>query len=221
MEVHLVGEHNVRSAVAAAAIAAKLGMTATEIAAGVREIRPVSGRMNILRGREGSILIDDTYNSSSSAALAALDTLCRIGGSYTQRIAILGSMNELGAFTKSEHEIVGAACDPRWLDIVITIGDDAKNYLAPAAIKNGCTVKSFASAIDAGTYAAGVIRQNQDSAPVILIKGSQNNVFAEEATKVLLADQADATQLVRQSPDWLARKNAFFASLEKIAQDDA
>lgn len=221
MEVHLVGEHNVRSAVAAAAIAAKLGMTATEIAAGVREIRPVSGRMNILRGREGSILIDDTYNSSSSAALAALDTLCRIGGNYTQRIAILGSMNELGAFTKSEHEIVGAACDPRWLDIVITIGDDAKNYLAPAAIKNGCTVKSFASAIDAGTYAAGVIRQNQDSAPVILIKGSQNNVFAEEATKVLLADQADATQLVRQSPDWLARKNAFFASLEKIAQDDA
>ncbi|MFZ2560535.1 MAG: Mur ligase family protein [Candidatus Nanoperiomorbaceae bacterium] len=220
MSVHLVGEHNVRAAVAAAAVGAKLGMTASEIASGVAKIRPVPGRMNILRGRNDSILLDDTYNSSSSAALAALDTLCQIGGKYTQRIAILGSMNELGSFSKAEHETVGAACDPEWLDVVITIGDDAKNYLGLAAAKNGCTVKSFASAIEAGEYASRIIRSDQDSAPVILIKGSQNNVFAEEATKILLADQADASQLVRQSPDWMARKNAYFEKITKIAPDD-
>ena len=81
-------------------------------------------------------------------------------------------------------------------------------------------VKSFESAIDAGTFAAGIIRENQDSAPVILIKGSQNGVFAEEATKILLATQDDASQLVRQSPEWISRKNAFFSEIENIALDD-
>ena len=220
MEIHLAGEHLIRSAVAAAAVGAKLDMSAEEISSTVKEIRPVPGRMNILRGRKGSILIDDTYNSSTSAALAAISTLCDIGDVSTQRIAILGSMNELGNFAKTEHEKVGAACSPEWLDVVITIGDDAKNYLAPVAEKNGCVVKSFESAIDAGTFAAGIIRENQDSAPVILIKGSQNGVFAEEATKILLATQDDASQLVRQSPEWISRKNAFFSEIENIALDD-
>jgi len=41
---------------------------------------------------------------------------------------------------------------------------------------------------------------------VVLAKGSQNGVFAEEAVKLLLADAADEVQLVRQSPSWLSKK---------------
>ena len=49
---------------------------------------------------------------------------------------------------------------------------------------------------------------------------AQNGVFAEEATKILLATQDDASQLVRQSPEWISRKNAFFSEIENIALDD-
>jgi UDP-N-acetylmuramoyl-tripeptide--D-alanyl-D-alanine ligase len=45
---------------------------------------------------------------------------------------------------------------------------------------------------------------------VILVKGSQNKVFAEEAIKSLLADPADADKLVRQSQDWMKIKNKAF-----------
>jgi hypothetical protein len=45
---------------------------------------------------------------------------------------------------------------------------------------------------------------------VILAKGSQNKVFAEEAVKQLLANSSDASQLVRQSKAWLKIKQKAF-----------
>jgi hypothetical protein len=45
---------------------------------------------------------------------------------------------------------------------------------------------------------------------VVLVKGSQNKVFAEEAIKSLLANPKDAEKLVRQSPHWIKIKKAAF-----------
>jgi hypothetical protein len=45
---------------------------------------------------------------------------------------------------------------------------------------------------------------------VVLAKGSQNGVFAEEALRLLLADPADVPKLVRQSDYWLKRKARAF-----------
>jgi len=47
---------------------------------------------------------------------------------------------------------------------------------------------------------------------VVLAKGSQNGVFAEEALKPLLADPTDAEKLVRQSPHWLNAKERQFGT---------
>jgi len=44
----------------------------------------------------------------------------------------------------------------------------------------------------------------------VLVKGSQNRVYCEEATKLLLADPTDAAKLVRQSPFWMRLKRAQF-----------
>jgi phosphoenolpyruvate synthase/pyruvate phosphate dikinase len=45
---------------------------------------------------------------------------------------------------------------------------------------------------------------------IVLVKGSQNLVYAEEATKLLLADKKDAAKLVRQSDKWLRTKQQQF-----------
>lgn len=220
--VKVLGDPSVRAAVAAAAVGVKLGMTPAEIVRGVAEIRPVAGRMNPLRGFNDSVILDDTYNSQPIAAMAALLTLYNLGGDdeqtkrHQQRIAIFGSMNELGNFSQAAHEQVGAYCDPEYLDAVLTFGEDANNYLATAAEKNGCVVKRFGSAIEAGEFARKIIEPHG----IVLVKGSQNGVFAERATELLLADSDDKKLLVRQSPEWIAKKNAFFASLEKPTDDD-
>jgi UDP-N-acetylmuramoyl-tripeptide--D-alanyl-D-alanine ligase len=213
--VHLVGEHLLKSALAAALVAAKLGMNAEEIAAALTEIEPVAGRMNPLRGVRGTTIIDDTYNSSPSAAIAALRTLYLMDA--PQRVVILGSMNELGQQSAAYHQMVGEQCDPNWLDYVITIGDEAARYLAPAAKKNGCQVATFANPIDAGAFANKVLADGG----ILLAKGSQDGVFAEEAIKILLHDEIEEEKtLVRQDEEWMAKKIAWIESLESIGQDD-
>jgi UDP-N-acetylmuramoyl-tripeptide--D-alanyl-D-alanine ligase len=202
----LVGEHSIRPAMGGVAVAVKLGLTPQEIKAGLAQLRSVPGRMNMLKGIDGTIIIDDTYNSSPVAAHSALQTLYSIQA--PQRIAILGKMNELGVTSAEEHTKLGELCDPALLSWVITVGDDAEAYLAPAARARGCQVKSLKSAIEAGGFARSVT----EPGAVILAKGSQGDVYLEEAVKILCVMSED-DELVRQSPAWIKRKDAFFQSL--------
>jgi UDP-N-acetylmuramoyl-tripeptide--D-alanyl-D-alanine ligase len=202
--VHVLGEHNIRPAIAAAAIGLKFGLSGAEVKAGLEKIRPVPGRMNLLRGLNESTIIDDTYNSSPAAAVSAIQTFYSMEA--PQRIAIMGSMNELGESSPAEHEKIGKMFRVDMVDWVITVGEDAGKYLAPAAHSQGCQVKSFQNAVQAGAFAHSVMQKGA----LVLAKGSQNGCFAEESVKILLLDQNDASQLVRQSPAWMATKEAYF-----------
>jgi len=204
-DLRVIGEHSLRPIAGAVAVAVKLGMGPQDIVAGVEDIVPVPGRMNLLRGADKSVLIDDTSNPSPASAEAALQTL--YGMQAPQRIAVLGSMNELGASSAAEHEALGHLCDPSLLAWVITIGSEAEKYLAPAAKVKGCQVKSFANAIDAGAFVRSVMEQGS----VVLVKGSQGNIYSEETVKLLLHSTADDHKLVRQSPAWMQTKNDFFS----------
>jgi UDP-N-acetylmuramoyl-tripeptide--D-alanyl-D-alanine ligase len=192
------------SALAAAAVAQKLGLSAEEIQKGLGTIKPVAGRMQRLAGVNGSTIIDDSYNASPEAAKLALDTLYQIKA--PQKIAVLGNMNELGAYSPDAHQQIGGYCDPHQLELVVTIGPDANKYLAKAAEAKGCRVERFDSPYKIGEFLKPLIK----AGGVVLVKGSQNRVFAEEAIKSLLADPTDATKLVRQSPQWLAIKQKAF-----------
>ncbi len=205
--LQLIGEHSTRAAVAAGAVAAKLGMTPEEVAVGMSKIRAVQGRMNLLRGVNSSIIIDDTYNSSPLAVASALRALYQMN--VPQRIAVLGSMNELGDMSEAEHAAVGKLCDPVELAHIITVGEDAEKYLAPVARANGCHVVSFKSAIDAGAYAHKFLERGA----ALLFKGSQGGIYLEEGVKVVLHSTEDEEQLVRQSPAWLKKKRDFFSNL--------
>lgn len=76
-------------------------------------------------------------------------------------------MNELGEYSKQAHEEVGAYCNSKTLDMVVTIGSDAKRWLAPQARANGCVVHSFMNPNDAGVF---VLKHLQEHA-VVLPKG--------------------------------------------------
>ncbi len=203
--IHVIGEHTLRPAIAAGAVAVKLGMTTTEVASGLAKVRSISGRMNVLRGVDEAVIIDDTYNSSPLAAESSLRVLYQL--SAPQRIAVLGSMNELGEMSRAEHEKLGQLCDPNELAWVVTVGDQANQFLAPAAKAKGCQVKSFENSLLAGAFVKSVIEKGA----VVLFKGSEGGIYLEEAIKEVLHSTNDELKLVRQSPEWIARKNAFFS----------
>jgi len=188
------------SATAATAVAMQLEVPINKIVKGIADIVPVSGRMQRLKGIKNSLIIDETYNASPAAVKAALDSLYALDA--PQKVAILGNMNELGHMNESAHREVGEYCEADQLDILVTIGPDANKYLAPAARKKGCRVTEFTDPYSAGEYVKNRIKHGA----IVLAKGSQNSVFAEEAVKLLLQDPKDEVLLVRQSPEWMKKK---------------
>lgn len=200
----VVSEVQMYAVLATIVLGRELGLKPTQILEGIKAITPVSGRLRRLRGINGSMIIDDTYNASPEAVKFGLETLYKLDA--PQKIAVLGNMNELGTMSAEAHKQIGELCDPAQLNLVVTIGPDANKYLAPAAKNKGCTVQSFDDPYSAGEYLQGKIEANA----VIFAKGSQNGVFAEEAVKKLLADPEDASKLVRQSPYWLKIKQQQF-----------
>lgn len=203
-KAEILGEQGVKIALAAAAAAQLAGLSQVEIEKGLKEVKPFAGRMQILAGIRDSTIIDDSYNASPAPVKAALDVL--YDAEATQRIAILGNMNELGDYSQQAHEEIGKYCKPGKLELVVTIGPDAGRYLAPAAKAMGCEV-----IICDSPYAAGeAVRERLKKGGMVLVEGSQNQVFAEESIKVLLADKADAKKLVRQSDYWMGIKRKQF-----------
>lgn len=203
-DIAFLGKQGMKIIAAAAAAADILRVPQKQINLALFELQPFAGRMQRLHGIEDTILIDDTYNASPDSVLAALEVLQEIAA--PQHVAILGSMNELGDYTQEAHQIVGAALTPQHIDLVATIGQDAEQYLAPVARANGCSVTTFDNPRAAGEF----VRQHLKPGAVILAKGSQNRVFAEESLKPLLKHPEDSQKLVRQTAHWLHKKEQQF-----------
>ena len=199
-----LGEHGAKIVLAAITTADMLEYPVDKIAKAAGQLQPFAGRMQVLAGTQGSTIIDDTYNASPEAVAAALTVLGE--ATAPQKIAVLGSMNELGKTSKKAHEAIGASIDPAQIDLVVTIGKEAEQYLAPAATTAGNSVVSFLNPHEAGEY----VREYTQDGAVVLFKGSQNGVFAEEAIKPLLKNKKDASKLVRQTKGWLKAKRKQF-----------
>lgn len=194
------------SLLAAATVGLKLGMSENEIIAGLESIKPTNGRMNLLPGDNGVRLVDDSYNSSSEAAKAALETLSEFKG---RKIAVLGSMNELGDFSPEAHTQVGKAA-AQVVDLLLVVGKEAERYMIPAAMQAGLEkskVKVFKDPYVAGHF----LKSQLKAGDVVLVKGSQDGVYVEEVTRILLSEDINPHDvLVRQSAVWRRRKKRAF-----------
>lgn len=187
---------------AALATVHALDLAVYEAALKLNQFSSQPGRMKILDGINGSILLDDTYNSSPIAAEAALRMLTQVEGKGMS-IAVLGDMRELGAVSNSEHARIGALCAELGVDRIFAIGDYAK-VLCDAAVKAGMSeaaVSTYQFVEDA--IPSLVLLPKEDD--VVLLKGSQG-IRVEKATKELLKDPTTAPALlVRQDEVWRNR----------------
>ena len=208
VDIKLIGEHNIRPAIVAAAVGYATGESEDNIKKGVESLRPLPGRMNLLRGADNTWLLDDSYSSTPLTALAALQSLYKM--ETPQRIAVLGNMNGLRGIFEQAHADLGSHCSTELLDWVVTVGEKANMYLAPAARQKGCQVKECRNAIEAGAF----VRDKLKSEGIALFKGSSGGVWLEEAIKINLHSTEDEKKLVRQTPQWIARKNQFFSQFK-------
>jgi UDP-N-acetylmuramoyl-tripeptide--D-alanyl-D-alanine ligase len=100
----LPGRHNVRNALAAAALALAAGATLEAIREGLAAARPVAGRTVSRRLPGGATVIDDSYNANPGSLHAAIDLLASGDG---EGWLVLGDMRELGADAAALHAEAG------------------------------------------------------------------------------------------------------------------
>jgi UDP-N-acetylmuramoyl-tripeptide--D-alanyl-D-alanine ligase len=132
VQLQLYGAHQVHNALAAAAIAAELGMPVSEIAAGLSAAVALSRwRMEVTRLPDGVTVINDAYNANPDSMRAALDALATMALGR-RGFAVLGYMTELGDDAGRLHEEIGAAAAAAGLAGLIVVGDDAAPMLTGA-----------------------------------------------------------------------------------------
>ncbi|RSN31018.1 UDP-N-acetylmuramoyl-tripeptide--D-alanyl-D-alanine ligase, partial [Streptomyces sp. WAC 04229] len=119
----LVGAHQALNAAAAAAAALAAGIPLTTAAAALGTVALSRWRMEPRDLACGATLLNDSYNANPDSARAALDALAAIEGG--RRIAVLGTMLELGADSEAEHRAVGAYAAAR-ADVVVAVGEGAR-----------------------------------------------------------------------------------------------
>lgn len=124
VNLKLLGEHWVYSALAAAALGIVNGMTLISIKKGLEQLNPLEHRLQLFEGLNGGVVIDDTYNSSPVAVSEALNVLASLPA--RKRILVLGEMRELGNFSERLHrEVARQIYKNKGADIVILGPGDA------------------------------------------------------------------------------------------------
>jgi len=193
----LLGLHNVYAALAAASVALAYGIEPYVIAERLADFRAQPGRLNPLRGKEGALILDDTYNASPAAALAALDVLALFpkGG----RIAVLGDMAQLGERAEEYHRQVGAKA-AQVADFLVTQGELAR-LIALEALARGFPEES-AAVVYRHQDAIAAVEKHLRPGSTVLVKGAQE-LRMERIVQGLMAEPEHALQvLVRQNSAW-------------------
>jgi UDP-N-acetylmuramoyl-tripeptide--D-alanyl-D-alanine ligase len=198
----IIGKTYMYPLLAAAAVGQARNVPVAAIIDGLNRYDAPKGRMRLIPGMNGSTIIDDTYNSSPDAALAALHTLKSVETSGA-KIAVLADMMELGQYSSEQHRSIGKEIISV-VQMLITVGQRSRGT-ADEALKSGMApdaVHAFDTALEAAEYLKPIVKTGD----VLLIKGSQSMRMERTVTALMNNPEQAGELLVRQEPEWLDKK---------------
>lgn len=143
MLIPTFGKHSVYNALAAIGVALEAGATIKEIQSGLASFKPPRMRLQLIKGQGGRLLINDAWNANPTAMKAGLEVLKKVA-KQRPSIAVLGDMQELGAFSTKGHKEVGHFLAGLNITSLITYGTKAK-IIAAAAKEAGMNPNSIYS----------------------------------------------------------------------------
>ena len=165
VELNLEGEHFVGDAMAAITVGLKLAVPSERIAESLASFRNMSGRQEIFKAGEYTI-INDCYNAGPESMTAALGVL---GNRPGRRIAVLGDMLELGDCAQAEHYKVGRIAAEK-ADLVFAYGPHAGRVI-DGTITGGMP-ETMGRAFDSREEMAKALKRAARPGDVLLFKAS-------------------------------------------------
>lgn len=197
----MLGKQAVYATLPSVLVGVHCGLNIVEIGEALSKHEPVPGRSHILEGVRGSMIVDDSYNSSPHALTAALDVLDELQVSG-KKIAVLGDMMELGKYTIDAHTEAGARV-AKTASLLLAVGQRGK-FIGDGAEKAGMSrdaIKYFDDSQAAGEWLQNELHRGD----AVLVKGSQF-IRLEKCVKEIMARPEEAKKLlVRQEKEWLER----------------
>ena len=177
------------------------------------------GRLSVFNWLYDSLLFDSTYNSSPLSVQKILNTVYNIKNdlfSDSEIRVMLWDMRELWKLTESDHRKI-ATYVHSVADRVFLVWENMQKYLKDELEKiwyDMSKVEEFTDSVTLGNRVKDELKKS-DWKKLVIWKGSQNTIYLEEAIKILLADDGDSKNLVRQSDWWLKKKKRFFDSVKR------
>ena len=174
------GRHNVRNALAAAAMAFAVGASLEQVRAGLEAVQPVAGRLVAHVLRSGAVLVDDSYNANPGSLAAGIDTLANSGD---EGWLVLGDMRELGAEEVALHAQAGRQAKAAGIARLFALGTLSAH--AGQAFGDGAMAFETHAAL-AYALAAGLRPGVR-----VLVKGSRGSAMDRIVTSLLQRDAAE------------------------------
>ena len=179
-----IGEHNVLNSLLSIAAAELYSVSIEKIKEALKNFVPSGMRQNIYTINE-IIVIADFYNASPDSMKASIKTLSKIP-SKGRKIAVLGSMLELGDISKTEHQKIGEFAVKNNVDFLYCYGEETKEMVLGAneekeKQQKNCTIKHFNTKKDL----ICCLKENIMAQDVILFKASLKMNFEEIFNAVL------------------------------------
>ncbi|MEV0169689.1 UDP-N-acetylmuramoyl-tripeptide--D-alanyl-D-alanine ligase [Streptomyces sp. NPDC050803] len=193
--MRLYGEHHVSNALAAAAVAHELGMSAEEIATALSEAGSLSRwRMEVTERPDGVTVVNDAYNANPESMRAALRALAAMGNGR-RTWAVLGKMAELGDEALAEHDAVGRLAVRLNVGKLVAVGGREASWLQLGAYNEGSWGEESVHVSDAQA-AVDLLRSELRPGDVVLVKASRS-VGLESVAQALLETGAEGEVAAR------------------------
>ena len=146
----VAGFHQISNALGAAAAALVAGAPLDAVCAGLAEAELSPWRMELARTATGALVLNDAYNANPISVAAALDALARLPAA--RRVAVLGTMAELGDVADAEHRRMAelaatldlrviAVAEPRYGAELVDDVDEAARLLGDLGREDAVLVK--------------------------------------------------------------------------------
>ncbi|MBI5892755.1 MAG: UDP-N-acetylmuramoyl-tripeptide--D-alanyl-D-alanine ligase [Deltaproteobacteria bacterium] len=168
VKINGYGIHNLSNAAAAIAAGIAIGAKKQDIIDGLKNYKPLHGRMEPIKLENDITVIDDTYNANPASVEASLRSLSEMKG---RKIVVLGDMLELGDASKERHRYIGKVAGGVGLGLLFVVGEFKKD-VADGAIKAGMD-KKCVQTLDDKSEVVSALEKILKKGDILLVKGSR------------------------------------------------
>ena len=192
--VPMLGRHTASNALAAIAVARRMGVSEELMFQTLAEAK--GPEMRLQAHHLGTVtMINDAYNANPNSMKAALETIAALP-TQGRRVAVLGDMRELGESAERYHREIGGEVAKLKFDILICIGEHA-SLIAEAAEAAQMPVGAICKFPDAPA-AAPVVPDWIREGDLVLLKGSRGIHLETVAQAISERHHAKTEQVAKQ-----------------------